>query len=399
MVKRHLAVMLLIVFMISASGCYKSKEEVEAKVKPVKTVELKETESPVLLKYSGIVSFSRMKKLSFKSGGRIESVEVEEGQYIKTGDTLAVLEDKDLKFALAAAAAQVGAARSMYEKAVNGAAAEDIKNAELNVKKAQDAYDFTNNSFGRIESLYRTGAVSKNDMEKAKLELDIREAELDQAKELLSQVKTGSRSEDKKALARQLDQAKADYDYKASLAADAVMKADVGGYVVEVLYKEGELVPAGYPVVVVRDSGAVVNVGLAEKDCSSVKPGMKANISSGSESVEGTVNTISQVPDSGLGTYVVEIELKDGTLNLGAVVDVDIITGTGKGIWIPLTSMLSDGMDYVFVAKENIAEKREITIEEISGNMARVSGLEQGEQLVIEGMKRLRAGDGVSVIK
>lgn len=397
--KRYFVLALAVMTLASATACSNQEKAVQQRIKPVKTIEVKERESPAILSYSGIVASSELKKLSFKSTGKIGEILVEEGQLIKRGDALVRLEEQDLKFALAAAKAQMGAASSTYEKAMNGATTEELRNAELNVKKAQDAYDYVINNYKKVEALCNSGAISKNEWEKAKLEVDVKESELNQAKELLSQVKNGARSEDKEALFSQLEQARADYEYKASLVKDAVMIADGDGYIVDILYEKGELVPAGYPAAVVRNEGLVVNVGLAEKDCSNVMPGTKANIKARGKTVEGTVTSKSQVPDSQTGTYNIEIAIEENTLNIGAVAKVEIITGDERGIWIPLTSMLSDGMDYVYLAKDNIAEKREITIEDIAGSMARIKGLKPGEQLVVEGMKRLRAGDGISVVK
>jgi multidrug resistance efflux pump len=397
--KKYSVVVLAIIALISTSACSNMEKDVQERIKPVKTIEVKEQQSPVVLSYSGIVASDELKRLSFKSTGKVKEIHFKAGELVKKGDVLVELEEQDLQYALAAARAQMGAAQSTYEKAMNGATTEELRNAELNVKKGQDAYDYILSSYKRIEALYSSGAASKNELEKAKLEADVKESELNQAKELLSQVKTGARSEDEEALQNQLEQAKADYEYKASLVKDAVMEADCDGFIVEVLYEKGELVPAGYPVAVVRNQGLVVNVGLAEKDCSRVIPGTKADISAGGKTVEGTVTSISQVPDSQTGAYNIEIAIQEEMLNIGAVAKVEIITGNETGIWIPLTSMLSDGMDYVYLAKDNVAEKREITIESIAGSMARIKGLESGEQLVIEGMKRLRAGDGISVVK
>lgn len=397
--KKYFVVLLAIIALIFTSACSNMEKDVQERIKPVKIIEVKEQESPAVLSYSGIVASGELKKLSFKSTGKVKEIHFKEGEPVKKGEVLVELEEQDLQYALAAARAQMGAAQSTYEKAVNGATTEELRNAELNVKKGQDSYDYIMNSYKRVETLYSSGAASKNELEKAKLEADVKESELNQAKELLNQVKTGVRSEDEKALQNQLEQAKADYEYKASLVKDAVMKADCDGFMVEVLYEKGELVPAGYPVAVVRNEGLVVNVGLTEKDCSKVMPGTKADIFAGGKTVEGTVTSISQVPDSQTGTYNIEIAIEEKMLNIGAVAKVEIITGNENGIWIPLISMLSDGMDYVFLAKDNIAEKREITIESIAGSMARIKGLESGEQLVVEGMKRLRAGDGISVVK
>jgi len=397
--KRYFVLVLAVLTAISITACSGKEEALKERIKPVKSLEVKEQENPAILSYSGIVSSSELKKLAFKSAGRIGKVHVKEGQSIKKGQVLVELEDQDLQYALNAAKGQMGAAQSTYEKALNGAAPEELRNAELNVKKAQDAYGYVMNNYKRVEALYNNDAISKSELEKVKLEADVKESELNQAKELLSQVKSGARSEDKKALSEQLEQAKAEYEYKASLVKDAVMTADSDGYIVDILYEKGELVQAGYPVAVVRNEGLVVNVGLSEKDFSKVVLGTEAKISAGEKTAVGTVTNISQVPDAEIRTYNIEITLGDSSLNLGAVTKVDMITGNERGIWIPLTSMLSDGMDYVYLAKDNIAEKREITIESITGSMAKVKGLMPGEQLVVEGMKRLRAGDGISVIK
>ncbi|MHB1393189.1 MAG: efflux RND transporter periplasmic adaptor subunit [Clostridia bacterium] len=397
--KRYFVLALAIMTMISATACSNQVKAAQERIKPVRTIEVKEQASPVILNYAGIVGSSELKKLAFKSAGKIGKIQFEEGQRLKKGDVLVELELQDLQYALNAAKGQMGAAQSVYEKALNGAVPEELRNAELNVKKVQDAYDYVLSSYKRVEALYNSGAVSKNELEKAKLESDVKESELKQAKELLNQSKNGARSEDKKALLNQLEQAKADYEYKASLVQDAVMISEGEGYVVDVLYEKGELVPAGYPVVVVRSEGLAVNVGLSEIDFDRVMLGTKAKVSVGEKTVEGTVTNIAQVPDAQTRTYNIEISLEENSLNLGAVAKVEIITGNESGIWIPLTSMLSDGMDYVYLAKDNIAGKREIAIEGITGSMAKVKGLKPGEQLVVEGMKRLRAGDSISILK
>ncbi len=396
--KRCIVLIMAAMIVFSATACNSRDNTAQERIKPVKTTEVKEQESPEIMNYSGIAGPGELKKLAFKSTGRVGRIHAKEGQLIKKGDILMELEKQDMQYALEAAKGQLGAAQSVYEKALNGASQEDLRNAELNVKKAQDAYSHVMSNYEKAEALYNSGAISRNDLDKVKLEGDIRESELKQAEELLNQVKNGVRSEDKKALFSQLEQAKADYDFKSALLKDAVMISDVEGYVVEILYEKGELIPAGYPAVVVRGKEIIVNVGLTEKDLNKVSIGTKAKVDAGERSMEGTVTCISQVPDARTRTYNIEIEADD-SLNIGTVAKVEIMGGNEKGIWIPLTSMLSDGMDYVYLAKDNIAEKREIVIKELSGSMAKVEGLKSGEQLVVEGMKRLRAGDGISVLK
>lgn len=396
--KRSIMAVILLAAALSA-GCAGQDKAVQDRVKPVRVVEIKEESNPEILHYSGVIGSDELKKLAFKSSGRIDKIYVEKGQRIKPDDVLAELDKKDLEFGLEASRAQMEAARAVYEKALKGADAEELKNAELNVKKAQDAYDFAADNYKKIETLYSSGGISKNELDKVKLELDLRDSELKQAEETLKQVKRGAREEDKKALFNQFEQAKADYEFKKSLLEDASIKSGAEGFVVDVLYEEDEMVSAGYPVIVVRDDSLIVNVGLAERDLNKVALGTTAEVRVGGNEAEGVVTSISQSPDSQSRTYNIQLSLKRNDFSLGSIAKVGLNIGAVRGIWIPITSMLSDGIDYVYIAKDGIAEKREVVIEGTEGAKALVKGLNPGEKLIVEGMKRLNAGDRIEILK
>lgn len=396
--KRSIMAVILLAAALSA-GCAGQDKAVQDRVKPVRVVEIKEESNPEILHYSGVIGSDELKKLAFKSSGRIDKIYVEKGQRIKPDDVLAELDKKDLEFGLEASRAQMEAARAVYEKALKGADAEELKNAELNVKKAQDAYDFAADNYKKIETLYSSGGISKYELDKVKLELDLRDSELKQAEETLKQVKRGAREEDKKALFNQFEQAKADYEFKKSLLEDASIKSGAEGFVVDVLYEEDEMVSAGYPVIVVRDDSLIVNVGLAERDLNKVALGTTAEVRVGGNEAEGVVTSISQSPDSQSRTYNIQLSLKRNDFSLGSIAKVGLNIGAVRGIWIPITSMLSDGIDYVYIAKDGIAEKREVVIEGTEGAKALVKGLNPGEKLIVEGMKRLNAGDRIEILK
>jgi len=396
--RRKVAVLLLLAAVMS-TGCSGQEKAMQEKVKPVKVIELTEESRPEILHYSGVVSAAELKKLAFKSSGRISRIPVKVGQRVKAGDVLAELDSKELKVALEASKAQMEAARAVYQKALNGADEEDAKKAALDVEKARAAYDYAEDNYKKVEALYNSGAISKSELDKVKLELDVRKAELGQAEEVLKQVQRGAREEDIQALLHQLEQAEADYRLRESMLEDAVLRARTDGTVVEILFEEEEMVSAGYPVVVVRNEALVVNVGLAERDLARVELGMPATVKVGQTEAEGVVTSISTTPDSQSRTYNAEIELKGNGFNLGSIAKVDIKAGVEKGIWVPIAAMLSDGVDYVYIAKGDIAEKREIVIEGTNGSMARVKGLKPGESLIVEGMKRLNTSDRITVLK
>ena len=61
-----------------------------------------------------------------------------------------------------------------------------------------------------------------------------------------------------------LNQAKIELQSKQIQLNDADLYSDMDGYVVEVLSKEGEIIAAGYPVIVIRAAEQKVSVGLSK---------------------------------------------------------------------------------------------------------------------------------------
>jgi multidrug efflux pump subunit AcrA (membrane-fusion protein) len=102
--KRNILVALLLAAALSA-GCTNQDRAVQNRVKPIRVVELKEESNPEILQYSGIIAPGELKKLAFKSSGKINKIFVEKGQKVKAGDVLAELDKRDLEFALEASMA------------------------------------------------------------------------------------------------------------------------------------------------------------------------------------------------------------------------------------------------------------------------------------------------------
>ncbi len=373
--------------------------------RPVVVRVLEEETRDVTLDYLGIVSTEDTVKAGFKTGGKIAKIEVSKGDVVVAGMELAALDTAELQLGVDAATAQLAAARAQYQKAVNGAEPEDVENARLNVMKAQDARDYAADLLAKTQGLFDEGAAAKAELDQVKLELDIRESELKQAKQVLSQVQGGARSEDIRALAAQMDQAQAQLTLQTRALEDAVLFAEADGTVLEVLQAEGELVGAGYPVVVLGTDVRTVTTGVTATDSRTVLPGMKVLI--GETGMTGSVLRVSDVPDPVTMTYEVEVAIKDVAgsalgeaarrLTAGEVVTVRFVTGQVRGIWIPLTAVSAEGEAHVFLAREGVAFRTPVTLRETRGMQVRVEGLADGDQLILEGAHRLSEGDPLAV--
>ena len=133
------------------AACSTNKEE-----KFVRSVKLVQ---PVALgnvshkSFSGIVKESQEINLGFKTGGQIEQVLVKEGDFVRQGQTIALLDQNDYK---------------------------------LGVEAYQIQYDQLKDEVARMEQLYKANSLSGNDYEKAlaglkqvKVQLDINKNKLD----------------------------------------------------------------------------------------------------------------------------------------------------------------------------------------------------------------------------
>ena len=393
---------ILILLLLTASiltACQTAKiEDKEPVIRPVSVKTLQMEKSDKTLKYVGTIVADDLVKYSFKTGGKLQTVNVQKGDKVVGGTTLASLDKSDLQLAVNAAKAQMDAAKAVYNKAVAGASEEDKNTAKLNLQKAQNAYDYAKDNLARIEKLYNAGGVSQSEYEGAKLDLDIKKASLDQAQEVYNQVTKGARQEDIDAAKANYEQAKTNYQHQKKQYNETTLSSEISGYVAEVLFEAGEIVGAGYPVVVVRSENQVVNVGLSQQDVNEVEVGHKTKVKIGDKIVDGIVTMISEMPNSDTRTYDTEIALLDGKFRLGMVAEVDIIVGEFEGIWIPLDKVMFSGEDFVYVVNEDKIERRSITLLETRGSKVLVDGLAVGDKLVVANSGQVKPGDKVKVV-
>lgn len=316
----------------------------EEKPQPVRVVTVQESARSVTLEYIGTTGSEAIKKYSFKIPGKIDKIFVAKGETITRGQKLARLKKNEVDLALRA--------------------------AELDVQKATNAYDESERFLQKVEKLFTQGAVDQARLEKARLDRDI-----------------------KKSVS---EQANIGYESKRTVMSDTLMVSDIQGYVVDVLNEPGEIVGAGYPVVIVRGDIQIVNVGVSQRDIKKLAVGTKATVRV--DEVEGTgeITRVSQIPDRQSRTYNVEVsligKLEEQEFYIGSIAKVVFDIGTKSGIWIPITCVLTDGVDYVLVEKNGRALRKNVELGNISSGEIEVRGLEPGMNVIVEGMKNIKAG-------
>ena len=92
-------------------------------------------------------------RVSSKVPGRILELRVKEGDYVKAGDTLAILDAPDVRAKMAQAQGAEGAAAAMEMMAQNGARQEQIQGAFQLWQQAQAGLEIAKKSYERIQRL------------------------------------------------------------------------------------------------------------------------------------------------------------------------------------------------------------------------------------------------------
>lgn len=191
--------------------------------------------------------------LGFVVGGRIESVNVREGENVAAGAVLAVLDVAELEAAEEQAAAQVAVAQARLTELERGARAAERQQARAVEEAARERLEEAERALERARSLYEGGAIARAEFERAETAQRVAAAQHTQALEQLRLVLEGVRPEQVEAQRAQLRLAEASRDQARIAVERARIVAPFAG-IVTIRHREpGETVPAGAPVLTLMD--------------------------------------------------------------------------------------------------------------------------------------------------
>ena len=187
-------------------------------------------------------------RVSSKVPGRIKKILVQEGQYVKAGDTLAILDTPDINAKQAQAEAVLSAATAQNAKAQKGAREEEIQGAYEIWQKAKAGLEIYEKSYRRVENLFSQGVVSEQKRDEAKAQYDAAAATEKAAKSQYDMAVNGAEKEIKEMAAAQMRQAQGVVAEVNSYIEETVLTASIDGEVSEIFPMVGELVGTGAPI-------------------------------------------------------------------------------------------------------------------------------------------------------
>ncbi|MDZ7611420.1 MAG: efflux RND transporter periplasmic adaptor subunit [Candidatus Moranbacteria bacterium] len=360
------------------------QEEIPSIVKTIK-VGKENLDSAEIEKTANLKS-SRSALAVAEYAGRIKEVRAKTGDYVKAGQILAVFDQSgsanSAKLSYESAKESYEIAQDNLEK-TEEVAEESLELADSSVDKAKVALKQAKKTGDedQIEIAEENYEAAKDteDKTEAQMEIQVNNAELQAKQSKL-----------------QLDQAEIQFN-------KSFIKAPVSGYVVSRSVEKNDYLNAGGSVAEISGFGYLkAKVYLNQKESARIQAGDEVGIEIGSEEKKGYVEAVSPVPSSGNQRYEAiirtEIDAKKYA-NRNAIIKLEAGLVSDEGFFIPIDAVnIGQQRKIVFLERNGEAISSEVELGEVVGDKVEIlSGIEGGDNLVIEGNRNLRDGELLKV--
>lgn len=213
-------------------------------------------------------------KVASKLIGRIDSMAVHKGDWVKKGQLLFTLKSPEIEAKFQQANAALQGAEAQNSKAIFGADIEDIQSAYNSYLKAKAAYELAQKTFDRVNNLYNEGVMPAQKRDEAETNYKAALETANAAKSQWEKAKKGTRIEDRNAAKAMVARAEGAINEVESFRTETCIYAPIDGEVADIIAESGELVAAGYPVVTLAKlDDCWITFNLREDLLASIKMG------------------------------------------------------------------------------------------------------------------------------
>jgi len=332
-------------------------ETVQARV-----VESRQEQVAATVRATGTLHARESSTLSAQVMGRVQSVLVREGDSVRAGQTLVMLDDSTLK-----------ASAEQSEAAVQAAASQQIA--------AQKNADLATSTLARYQQLQAQKSVSRQEMDEVSRRAEAASAQVD-------------------ALRAQANAMRAQQSGARAMLGYTRIVAPFAGVVTARMIDPGAMAAPGVPLVQIDSAGSLqLQATVPESAIRSIRPGMKIKVALDSmpdEDPAGTVSQILPTADPSSHSVLVKIDVPTSkTLRAGMYATADIPAGTRQAIAVPRSAIVQRGsLPCAYVLDTNgVAQLRYVTVGANRGDAVEVlSGIAASEKLVDQPGDRDLAG-------
>ncbi len=245
------------------------------------------------------------------------------------------------------------------------------KTDETNLKQAKIQLDNQQLEFNRIDELYKVGGASKSAWDAQKMQLDVNRAAYENLKE------------------------------------NAQLVSPINGIVTARNYDNGDMYSNGTPIFVIEQIRPVkLMLNVSESYFTKVKKGndviVKLDVY-GDQPFQGKVSLVYPTIDAATRTFPVEVKIEntDEKVRPGMFARATMNFGTKNHVVVPdqaIVKQAGSGDRFVYVYKDGKVSYQKVELGRRMGNKYEIlSGVEDGDQVVITGQNRLINGMEVEI--
>ena len=350
------------VFLWNGSSSQKAAAQAprsEGRVVPVGVAKAVKQSIPIRLEALGTVTTIASVAIKPRVDSEIIAVKFDDGAWVKQGDVLFVLDSRGIESEIKRVEAVIAGAEAQFEQASRDVA----RYTDLVAKNATPVVTL-NNAQTQVNVSRALGDSNKATLQGLRVQFSYTTIRAPISGRIsMASVKVGN-------IVRQ---------------ADAASLATIN-----------QVAPIYVSLTVPQRSLPEVREAIAAETASlvAVIPGSDARASGQVTMVENTVD-----PATGMVTIRATMPNERETLWPGTLVNTALTLRTEQRITVPVTALqLSQSGSFVFVVKDNAATVRPIKVERtVDGQAVIVSGLEEGEVVVVDGQLLLSNGTRVTI--
>jgi HlyD family secretion protein len=234
--------------------------------------------TPPAAGYQGVIELHE-RVLSFEVSGRVKELRVRRGERVEAGQVIAVLDDSLERPQREAKAAEARAADAQLDLLKAGARAEEIRGAEAQLRGAQAAEETLRDSLERMRKLRAEGTVPPSQLDDVRGQYDRARAERQAAEERVAALRAGARSQEIRASLARSSQTHAALDAQDARLAKFVLRADLGGAILDTHVEPGEVAQPGVPIATIGETRRpYIDVFVPQADLGGIRVGAPAEV-------------------------------------------------------------------------------------------------------------------------
>src|SRR5712692_1708196 len=213
-------------------------------------------------------------RVSSEISGRLKSVRVEEGDRVQRGQILAEIENDDYR-------ARVAGGEAELRRTVNGARAQERREAEASLQAAKAVLNNAKSEAERRRGLAERNVISRDEVDRYERGFQVARAQYEQAAQHFALIDAEAREEDRAKAEAEVALARARLAESRAYLEKSYIRAPISGVILRKLRQNGESVSTQFdsPVITMADDSTLrVRLDVDESDVSKLKVGQQAYV-------------------------------------------------------------------------------------------------------------------------